>query len=108
MIQVFASAAAVGYSGIVNRKKWETLAKGILYASYDAVFAVAALNPTKKLFLTFIGGGVFQNSMTWISDAIRKAAEKHKHAGIEVHLVCYGGVPQGINAMVTDFNKKNA
>lgn len=95
----------MGYSRSINRQKWETLARGILDASYDGLFAVAALNPTKKVFLTFIGGGVFQNSMHWISDAIYKAAVKHKSAGVTAYLVCYGGIPQGIGPMVEKFNR---
>ena len=102
---MFASAAAVGYSRSINRKKWETLARGILDASYDGLFAVAARKSTKKLFITFIGGGVFQNSMSWISDAIYKAAVKHRRAGIKAYLVCYGAVPQGIGPMVEKFNR---
>ncbi|KAL5264928.1 hypothetical protein ACHWQZ_G005875 [Mnemiopsis leidyi] len=103
--QVFASAAAVGYSRSINRSKWEILARGILDASYDGLFAVAAQNKTKKLFITFIGGGVFQNSMSWISDAIYRAAVKHRKAGITAYLVCYGAVPEGIGCMVAKFNK---
>lgn len=105
LTQVFASAAAVGYSRNINRHKWERLAKGILDASYDGLFAVAALNPTKKVFLTFIGGGVFQNSMHWIADAIYRAAVKYRNAGITAYLVCFGSVPQGIGPMVEKFNK---
>ena len=104
-MQVFASAAAVGYSRSINRSKWEILARGILDASYDGLFAVAAQNKTKKLFVTFIGGGVFQNSMSWISDAIYRAAVKHRRAGITAYLVCYGAVPEGIGCMVAKFNK---
>ena len=103
-MQVFASAAAVGYSRSINRSKWETIAKGILDASYDGLFAVAAQNPTKKLFLTFIGGGVFQNSMHWICDAIYRAAKRHRAAGVTAYLVCYGSVPQGVEPMVKKFN----
>ena len=101
---MFASAAAVGYSRQIERANWKTLAKGILDASYEGVFSVAAQNTTRKVFLTFIGGGVFQNSMTWISDAIYKAAVKYRKYGLTVCLVCYGAVPQGIEPMVKKFN----
>ena len=82
-----------------------TLATGILDASYDALFCVAAQNPTRKVFLTFIGGGVFQNSMTWICDAIYKAAVKYRMWGLNVYLVCYGAVPPGVQSMVAKFKK---
>ena len=76
---------------------------GILNASYEGIFSVAAQNPTKKLFLTFIGGGVFQNSMTWIANAILRAALIYKKSGVKVFLVCYGEVPKGIGEMVEKF-----
>ena len=81
-MQVFGSAAAMGYCrGFIDRALWTTLACGILDASYMGLFAVAALNPTKTVYVTFIGGGVFQNSMTWICAAIEKAALRFKDSG---------------------------
>ena len=103
--QVFCSAAAVGYSGIVNRAAWAELACGILNATYDGIFNAAKCNPTKKLFLTFVGGGVFQNSMTWICDAIYRAAVKHKNSGLKVYLNCYDGAPRSVELMLERFNK---
>lgn len=103
--QVFGAACAMGYSRCTKNALWADLSNLVLIASYDALLRVAAGSENKKVFLTFIGGGVFQNPMHWILGAIEKAAKKYKDHGLEIYLVCYGGPSPSHNKLVDDFKK---
>ena len=95
----------MGYSRCTKNALWADLSNLVLIASYDALLRVAAGSENKKVFLTFIGGGVFQNPMHWILGAIEKAAKKYKDHGLEIYLVCYGGPSPSHNKLVDDFKK---
>lgn len=82
--QVYCSALSCAYSG-VQLQHWEALARIILQANYEACLWAAVLNmlhhqdqplESNKLYLTFIGGGVFGNDMGWIGDSIANAVQR--------------------------------
>lgn len=99
------SAAAVAYnSGTSRASEWEMVSRLLLEAAYEATF-YAALEAYQrhgggdgggvapgcgKLYLTFLGGGVFGNASRWIHDAIRKSVAKFRGAPLEVFMVVYG------------------
>lgn len=97
--QVFSSAVPVSYMRhiIPDARDIEPFAQRVLDAMYDAVMAVAAIvasksNKRTKLFLTAIGGGVFQNDPRWILSAVAKAFERYKCHPIDVYMVHRGRV----------------
>lgn len=104
--QTYCSALSCAYSGIHNHH-WEGLARLVLEANYEATLWAAVINALKAtsastqpvtplshrhdVFLTLLGGGVFQNDPQWICDAIGRAlAVMKKHnAPINVHISHY-------------------
>ena len=104
--QVFCSALPIGYSH-VSPDHWESFAKLILDATYEATFYASLLNFFKtgnnQLFLTLVGGGAFRNNMFWIIDAIRKAATKFKDAPLDVKIVSFGSSKQMVQHLVNEF-----
>lgn len=94
--QVYCSALSCAYSGISN-VHWEPLARIVLQAMYEGAVLAGMIKwleslvyctiKTSKveepqetfenqLFLTFVGGGVFGNEMSWIYEAIGRAIAK--------------------------------
>ena len=72
--QVLCSACSCSYSGIGNQA-WQQLACMVLQANYESTLLAAAdhAEGSGHVFLTFIGGGVFRNDMSWIVDAMARA-----------------------------------
>ena len=90
--QVYTSALSIGYSNIWEPEAWYPLAEIILNATYEAVIYLGIINFKKtnnpKIYLTLIGGGVFQNPPKLICKAIKRAlkiAEKHKYP---IEIIC--------------------
>ena len=104
--QVYASALPLGYLP-VNHDLCKPLAQIVLDATYEAAFLVAIKNKLKtgnnKLFLTLVGGGVFENSHEWIISAIRKAATKFQHIPLDVRIVSYGSSNPVVRDLVDEF-----
>lgn len=121
--QAYCSALSCAYSGLAAAH-WEPFARLILEAAYEATLWAAVLNALRqlpsqaassagantgpslehknKVFLTFLGGGVFGNDMTWICDAIGRAmavVASHQ-APIEVHISHYRVVRPEVVQMV--------
>lgn len=103
---MYCSAMSCGYSGVDN-KLWEPLATLVLEASYEATLLAALcshINKTTadkaqqkphKVFLTFLGGGVFRNEATWIAHSIGRALAvvTHQCSSIPAHEQGGGTVP---------------
>ena len=112
MTHCLCSAAAVGYSR-ARDSDWKELAKAILAGAYEATILAAYENSirnpneagSRKVFLTFVGGGVFGNRSSWIEQAIVDACEKYKFLDLDVYLVSYGHVDPWINNMIASFNE---
>ncbi len=101
--QAFCSALPVGYSPL-PRQDWESFARLVLQASYEATLLAAVEQVSgggsNKVLLTRIGGGVFSNSEEWIDDAIVRAMGVVGDAGLDVSIVCHSYVSPGVRALV--------
>jgi hypothetical protein len=90
--QAYCSALPVAYSRLPLRH-WESFARLILDAAYEATFAAAILNQSggfsDQLYLTLLGGGAFGNEPTWILDAIRRAIRLYGAAALKVKIVSF-------------------
>ena len=104
--QVYCSALPVAYSGI-SAPHWESFARLVLEASYEATFCAAVINAQQtgcnRLFLTALGGGAFGNDKEWILDAIRRAATLYRQHDLEVFIVSYGSADPAFLQLVNEF-----
>lgn len=86
--QIFCSALPVSYG--IESKHWESFARIILEAAYEATLLTAKLNSKSNIvYLTYLGGGVFGNDREWIKDAIAYAVNKTRHLGLDIRIVEY-------------------
>ena len=106
--QAYCSALPVAYSGISSRH-WESFARLVLEASYEATFCAAVGNAqqtgSNRLFLTALGGGAFGNDKQWILDAIRRAAGLYRAYDLEVYIVSYGSADPAFLKLIEEFNR---
>lgn len=90
--QVF-TAALNPYYNNPTTKGFKNLAKIFLHAAYRGTLQATGYVESQKVYLTLIGGGVFENKLEWIAEAIEyelnnvlfKTAQKP----VEVNLVIY-------------------
>ena len=91
--QAYCSALPVAYSQIAS-KHWESFARLILEATYEATTFAALINYDRtgnnKVFLTLVGGGAFGNETEWIFDAITKTINKFSNTPLDIRIVSYG------------------
>jgi hypothetical protein len=93
--QVYAAAPAVGYSAASDETDWEPLAQLLLDAQYEATVRAAFENYKRHpnlpnsnlLYLTALGGGVFENNPVWIAGAIRRAVKISTDEGFGLNIV---------------------
>lgn len=99
--QIYCSAYPVAYSiggsGVpgTSAKDYALLSSMILHAVYYSTLAYAVSRITeddirKKVFLTKVGGGVFENNMYLIHTAIHNAVRHFIAYPIDVYIVNYG------------------
>jgi len=91
--QAYCSALPVAYNH-QPVSRWEPFARLILEAAYEATMCAGVINfhktGNKIVYLTLIGGGVFGNKTSWITDSLERALRIHRHAGLDVRIVSYG------------------
>jgi hypothetical protein len=79
----------------------------VLEATYEATLLAAveqlAAGGSHIVLLTRVGGGVFGNDDAWIDDAIVRALEIVKHAGLDVRLVGHGHIHPSSRAIAERF-----
>lgn len=101
--QVFCSALPVAY-GLHPAALWEPFARLVLEAAYEATlrcaWITASAGGSNRVLLTGLGGGAFGNPSDWIFDALDHALDCVKGTALEVHLVCYGHVPEHFRRFV--------
>jgi hypothetical protein len=106
--QVYCSALPVGYSPHPF-ELWEDFARLILEASYEAAICAGILNSLRSennsVFLTLIGGGVFENKTGWILDAVNRALNLYNDCGLEVSIVSYGSSNASVRQFVEEFQR---
>ena len=90
--QAYCSALPVAY-GNQPTAQWESFARLILDATYEATVCAAIINASQggvgKLFLTLVGGGVFGNREEWIVDAMASAIRKYQAYPLDVLVVAF-------------------
>lgn len=97
--QVF--TAAMNLSGL-DSNHYEPVARMLLNAAYEGTLKSAFINGKKNVFLTLIGGGVFDNKLSWIGDAIVSAVKNFvKDSGMNVTLVIYDSSGHKANEFAT-------
>ena len=105
--QVYCSALPVAYSHIESFY-WESFARLVLEATYEATLHTALINLEKtgcnKVFLTLVGGGAFGNEMYWITESLLSAISKFKNTPLDVGIVSYGSSNKDVIEMINDFN----
>lgn len=106
--QAFCSALPVTYGG-GPRSSWETFARLILEAAYEATMLAAVEQATaggsNTLLLTRLGGGVFGNDDAWIDDAIVRSLGIVEHAGLDVRLVSHGHIDASMQTIADNWRR---
>jgi hypothetical protein len=104
--QAFCSALPVSYS-MVPRAAWESFARLVLEAAYEATLLAAAEQTasggSNTVLLTRLGGGAFGNADAWIDDAMRRALAVVEHAGLDIRLVGYSTVHPSVRTIVGEW-----
>lgn len=90
--QIYCSGLPIGYNQ-APIPRWEPLARLVLTALYEATLCAAVFNQhafgSPDVYLTKVGGGVFENPQDWIEDAIQAALTRVPQCGLRVHMVNY-------------------
>jgi len=98
--QVFCSA--ISLESTYNKRdkhSIDILAKAILDAQYESLLWLAVKNACdtgkNSVFLTLVGGGVFENPIEWIQSSITRAINIIKKFGfpLTIYIIHYGKVP---------------
>ncbi|MCU4174808.1 hypothetical protein [Carboxylicivirga sp. N1Y90] len=101
--QAYCSALPVAYSHL-DPKHWESFARLILEATYEATLYAAVDNYKRtgnnKVFLTLVGGGAFGNNIEWIFDALVKAVYKFARTPLDVRIVSYGSTDMTVKNLI--------
>jgi len=91
--QIYCSALPVAYNS-TDAMYWESFARIILEATYEATFFAALRNlqmtGSNLLYLTLVGGGAFGNDENWILESIQKVVHQFKNVPLDVNFVSYG------------------
>ena len=103
--QVYCSAVGCNYTSI-PKNSWQPIAEIILQSQYEGAIWSAVLNylrgGTNKLFLTFIGGGVFGNKNEWIGRSISRALNiaKKYNTGLDIIICHYKHINEKIKNII--------
>lgn len=104
--QAYCSALPVGYSEH-SSDLWESFARVVLDASYEATICAAILNSLttgkNRMFLTLLGGGAFGNKSDWITASIKRALKLYKDSNLEIAIVSYGASKPYVRQLVEQF-----
>lgn len=105
--QAYCSALPVAYCNH-DSSLWESFARLILEASYEATLLTAILNArsngNRTLFLTLLGGGAFGNEPDWIIGAIERALYLNKHVDLKVAIVSHGSSQDSVRQLIDRFS----
>jgi len=104
--QAYCSALPIAYCRH-ELDLWESFARLILEASYEAAICAAILNSRRtgcrKVFLTLLGGGAFGNPTEWIMKALERAVRLYETFDLEVAVVSYGASKECVRELVNQF-----
>jgi hypothetical protein len=106
--QVYCSALPVAYSN-VDSIYWESFARLILEATYEATLCSALINLERtgcnKVFLTLVGGGAFGNENNWILESLEMAISKFRYSPLEIRIVSYGSSNKNVHELIKKINR---
>jgi hypothetical protein len=89
--QAFCSALPVAYFTTIPHSAWESFARLVLEAAYEATLLAAveqaSTGGSRTVLLTRLGGGAFGNEPEWIDDALWRALCIVEYAGLDIKLV---------------------
>ncbi len=95
--QCFCSALPLGYAQAASAE-WESFARLILEAAYEATLLAAAENAARSgnriVFLTLVGGGVFGNRHSWILGAMERAFDRLANTALDVRIVHFRDIAE--------------
>lgn len=90
--QVFCSAIPM-LDPETDDADYEAFGRLVLDGAYEATLAAAVVNAQRtgnnRVFLTYVGGGVFFNPHEWIEDAISRALRLYRNYDLDVRLVSH-------------------
>lgn len=105
--QIYCSALPVSYS-YIESFYWESFARVILEATYEATLCSAVINLKKndsnKVFLTLVGGGAFGNESYWIIESLIKVIDKFKETPLDIKIVSYGNSNSLLRNAIEKYN----
>ncbi len=105
--QAYCSALPVAYTQLAP-PLWESFARLVLEAAYEATLCTAILNwrstGNRRVYLTLLGGGAFGNDSQWIIDSMRRALELYKDWDIAVAIVSFGVSKPYVRQLAEQFN----
>ena len=97
-----------------DKDQFAAISKLVLSATYEATLRVAVRNmeyhnaekASSVVFLTLVGGGVFQNKLQWIVEGIKHAIYTMCDVPLDVRIVIFkGDAPEEIVAMIEEFSR---
>lgn len=101
--QAYCSALPVAYS-VLSQADWEAFARLVLDGAYEATLAAGVVNANRTgnpfVFLTLLGGGAFGNRPEWIFDALARALDLYRDAGLRVVMVSYQRSEPGVQQLI--------
>lgn len=104
--QAYCSALPVAYSSL-PAPLWESFARLVLEAAYEATLCAAILNRqssgSRQVFLTLLGGGAFGNQPEWILDALQRALRLYASRDLDAAVVSYRCSNPGVRQIVERF-----
>ncbi len=96
--QVLSPVYRVPRAATIPIDLYRNVARMVLQASYEGVLKSSFLADKKKVFLTLIGSGAFNNKLEWIAEALIKAVREFTTKGdMEITLVIYSSEPYRTN-----------
>lgn len=103
--QAFCSAISCGYVHGVTPQSWEPLATLVLDAAYEATLWAAILDAAEgsgsgRVWLTFVGGGVFANQADWIVGAINRALAQVHGFALDVRIAHFRRMHDGFRLAI--------
>ena len=104
--QAYCSALPVAYSS-VDPIYWESFARLILEATYEATLHAAMINYDRtgcnKVFLTLVGGGAFVNEIDWIIESLNQALQIFRSTPLEIGIISYGSSNRDLIGLFENF-----
>jgi len=104
--QAYCSALPVGY-GAHPADLWEDFARLVLEATYEATMCAATLNASEtgntSVFLTLVGGGVFENRSEWITESCERALRLCEGRELDVAIVSHSSSNPDVLRLVRRF-----